>query len=204
MTLHRSRKATYLQQSRIWNVQAYISKWVTTGIQTVAAGPPSGGPRTNFTNKILLVDNINLQTLHLTVCKSCKYTLFITNFQPYLRKDQQRWLKQQGLRHSNVYTFECRPGQRLSWGILQSLKDNAATVDIICRDCFLPRSFRWIFRDHLIMQSYTEWEYSEECLTVHLPHEITWNANLMQQGNFIDVFLARHVSGTYIRSISCL
>ena len=32
---------------------------------------------------------------------------------------------------------------------------------------------------------------------MHLPHEITWNANLMQQGNFIDVFLARHVSGTY-------
>ena len=28
------------------------------------------------------------------------------------------------------------------------------------------------------------------CLTVHLPHEITWIANLMQQGNFIDVFLA--------------
>jgi len=26
---------------------------------------------------------------------------------------------------------------------------------------------------------------------------IMWNANLMQQGNFIDVFLARHVSGTY-------
>ena len=23
-----------------------------------------------------------------------------------------------------------------------------------------------------------------------------WNANLMQQGNFIDIFLARHVSGT--------
>ena len=34
-------------------------------------------------------------------------------------------------------------------------------------------------------------------LTVHLPHEIIWNANWMQQGNFIDVFLARHVSGTY-------
>jgi len=31
---------------------------------------------------------------------------------------------------------------------------------------------------------------------MHLPHEITLNANLMQQGNFIDVFLARHVSGT--------
>ena len=27
--------------------------------------------------------------------------------------------------------------------------------------------------------------------------EIMWNTNLMQIGNFIDVFLARHVSGTY-------
>ena len=35
------------------------------------------------------------------------------------------------------------------------------------------------------------------CLTVHLPQEMMWNANLMQQGNVIDVFLARHVSGTY-------
>jgi len=25
-----------------------------------------------------------------------------------------------------------------------------------------------------------------------------WNANLMQQGNFIDIFLAQHVSGTYV------
>ena len=32
----------------------------------------------------------------------------------------------------------------------------------------------------------------EGCLTVHLPHEIISNANLMQQGNFINVFLARH------------
>jgi len=30
-----------------------------------------------------------------------------------------------------------------------------------------------------------------------IEYEIMWNANLMQQGNFIDVFLARHVSGTY-------
>jgi len=28
-------------------------------------------------------------------------------------------------------------------------------------------------------------------------YEIKWNANLIQQGNFIDVFVARHVSGTY-------
>jgi len=32
---------------------------------------------------------------------------------------------------------------------------------------------------------------------MHLPHEIKWSADLMQLGNFIDVFLARHASGTY-------
>jgi len=34
-------------------------------------------------------------------------------------------------------------------------------------------------------------------LTVRLPHEIKLIGNLMQLGNFIDVFLARHVSGAY-------
>ena len=38
----------------------------------------------------------------------------------------------------------------------------------------------------------------EGCLTVHIPRAIMWNANLMQQGKFIDVFLARHVSGAYV------
>ena len=37
----------------------------------------------------------------------------------------------------------------------------------------------------------------EGCLTVHLPREIMWNAILMEQGNFIGVFLARRVLGTY-------
>jgi len=37
----------------------------------------------------------------------------------------------------------------------------------------------------------------EGCLTVHLPHEIKCNSNLMQIGNFIGVFLARRVSGAY-------
>jgi len=32
---------------------------------------------------------------------------------------------------------------------------------------------------------------------MNLPHEIILNANLMQLGNFINVSLARHVSGTY-------
>ena len=35
-------------------------------------------------------------------------------------------------------------------------------------------------------------------MTLHLRHEIMWNANLMQLGNDIDVFLARHVSGTCV------
>ena len=41
------------------------------------------------------------------------------------------------------------------------------------------------------------WLICEGCLNVHLPHEIKWYTNLMQLGNFIDVFLARHVSGTH-------
>jgi len=32
---------------------------------------------------------------------------------------------------------------------------------------------------------------------MHLPHDIMLNASLMQKGNFIDAFLAQHVSGTY-------
>jgi len=39
--------------------------------------------------------------------------------------------------------------------------------------------------------------FLEGCLTVYLHHEIVLNANLMQRGNFIDVFLALHVSGAY-------
>ena len=36
-----------------------------------------------------------------------------------------------------------------------------------------------------------------ELTDIFLPCEIKWNANLMQLGNFIDVFLAWHVSGIY-------
>jgi len=49
------------------------------------------------------------------------------------------------------------------------------------------------FANHSIYQSFLK---SEGCLTAHLPREIKWNVNLMQQGDFIDAFLARHVSGT--------
>jgi len=30
---------------------------------------------------------------------------------------------------------------------------------------------------------------------MHLLREMMWNANLMQQGNFVDMFLARYISG---------
>jgi len=51
----------------------------------------------------------------------------------------------------------------------------------------------WVENNFIAQYSFN----NEDCLTVHLPHEIKWNANLMNLGNFVDVFLARHVSGTY-------
>jgi len=40
------------------------------------------------------------------------------------------------------------------------------------------------------------WSHQRGIKDTHF-NGIMWNANLMQQGNFIDVFLALHVSGTY-------
>jgi len=37
----------------------------------------------------------------------------------------------------------------------------------------------------------------EGCLTVHLPYIIMCKVNLMEQGNFIEVFTALRVSGAY-------
>jgi len=51
------------------------------------------------------------------------------------------------------------------------------------------KGFRW--------RNLNETTNLEGFLTVHLPHGIMWNASLMQRGNFIGVYLARHVSGTY-------
>jgi len=50
------------------------------------------------------------------------------------------------------------------------------------------------------------WTDGEEvdCLNVHLPHERMWNANFMQLRNFIDIFLARHFSGTYAAWVVCM
>jgi len=42
------------------------------------------------------------------------------------------------------------------------------------------------------------WGTKQKALLTNINYEIKWIANLMQLGNFIDVFLARHVSGTYV------
>ena len=46
---------------------------------------------------------------------------------------------------------------------------------------------------------FAESHYSDTLndISVNDIYEINCNTNLMQQGNFIDVFLARYVSGTY-------
>jgi len=56
----------------------------------------------------------------------------------------------------------------------------------------------WRSSEFVFSQDINKHSLFEGCLTVHLPHEIKWNTNLMQLGNFIDVFLARHVSSTYV------
>ena len=54
--------------------------------------------------------------------------------------------------------------------------------------------FQETIDDHLFSSDCRDFE---GCLTVHLPYEIKLNAKLIKLDNFIDVFLARHVSGTY-------
>ena len=56
--------------------------------------------------------------------------------------------------------------------LMSAFKTRSKTVQITCRNLQADRLILW-------------------------SQEIKWNANLMQLGNFIDVFLPRHVSGTY-------
>jgi len=62
----------------------------------------------------------------------------------------------------------------------------------------IQRTVVWIHTGILIYDAQIFMDVGNvvECLNFKW-REIMWNANLMQQGNFIDVFLARHVSGTY-------
>jgi len=65
--------------------------------------------------------------------------------------------------------------------------------------CSFLLCLSWLLRSRVWKSRRDLWItlFIESCLTVHLPHEIKWNANLMQLGNCIDVFLAWHVLGTY-------
>jgi len=67
----------------------------------------------------------------------------------------------------------------------------------VCSVCFkLPIRVRLNHVGNLTKKQITQCKKLVLVLCEYKVVEITWNANLMQQGNFIDVFLARHVSGT--------
>ena len=59
------------------------------------------------------------------------------------------------------------------------------------RSCEIRKEREVEFKEKYIVAKLAD-RTTESCA-----YEIIWNANLMQEGNFIDVFLARHVSGTY-------
>jgi len=63
---------------------------------------------------------------------------------------------------------------------------NSVSFLFIMKRSFLDRSLSFLFMS-------SEVQYLQSFIIL----EIMWNANLMQQDNFIDIFLPRHVSGTY-------
>ena len=76
---------------------------------------------------------------------------------------------------------------------LQVLLNSTSQIDKA-----FPYTFVWPWLGSgLLTSTGTLIEQIEGCLTLQIRHEKIWNANLMQHGNFINVFLARHVSGTY-------
>ena len=83
-------------------------------------------------------------------------------------------------------------GERLYWKPRSTADCGARVVALICS------IFRSLIRCIQFLKKINKCNWKlEGCLTVHLPHEIIWTANFMQQGNFINVFLARHVSGAH-------
>ena len=97
--------------------------------------------------------------------------------------------KQHHLHNSFVHCFVQSVAHRISYKLCLNLHRNEIknqhTVDSLTH-----RS-----KSHTRTQSTLDQTHNrfEGCLTMHLPHEIIWNANLMQQGDFINVFLAWHV-----------
>jgi len=86
--------------------------------------------------------------------------------------------------------------------LITTITSNTDTLMPITSSCLWTRQGTWVADG-------THQAFTFKCLSHHgtkacilpwkklLSSEIMWNANLMQQGNFIDTFLAWHVSGTY-------
>ena len=77
-------------------------------------------------------------------------------------------------------------------GVPQGSVLGSFPLDIYVND--LPSQISWIAG---VIMLADDTRILDGCLTVYIPQEIKWNAKLMQLGNFIDVFLAWRVSGTY-------
>ena len=63
------------------------------------------------------------------------------------------------------------------------------SMAVVARNAWTNTANDWIKLRYLRATTEYFWSICEKW--------VIWNANLMQQVNFIDVFLARHVSGTY-------
>jgi len=89
-----------------------------------------------------------------------------------------------GIELFEYYSFLCHPAQRHCFRQACCIHLWQSTVKMETVNFFM-----------LLIPSYQTTQH-------HIPqdshlHEITWNANLMQQCNFINLFLVIHVSGTY-------
>jgi len=87
------------------------------------------------------------------------------------------------------------------WHILAALQKTVEgqevhmTVILKLWETFVPKGDNlWAYPIKIVLRQINLDEKWDKCQK-EIPHEIR-NANLMQQGNFIHVFLARHVSGT--------
>ena len=100
-------------------------------------------------------------------------------------------------RQEQINLFLLTPRSRCTWEVLKGCMDMA--VHFCGRDFrSFPQSLsentdtkpqrKPLTPSSISFPILMERKAPEGCLTVHLPHEIIWNANLMQLGNFINVF----------------
>ena len=100
-----------------------------------------------------------------------------------------RWNHDNSLKHWKLFTQRHSTTFQKTW--IFSFPDlnvsflKSVTLSLWAGQCMNGFEFIWF------LWTFGKWFIKE------MTNEIMWNANLMQQGNFIDVFLAWHVSGTY-------